>query len=474
MASLYDEKVYVNRTLNLRKIRYLGFDMDHTLVRYHSQAFEELTMRLMLERLVAAGYPKEVSNFPFNYHLAIRGLVIDKKRGNLLKVSRYGAIRQVYHGLQPMEFAEQRKIYGSTYIDLRDSNYSSIDTAFSISTAVLFMQMVQWKDDHPQAGLPSYETIAADLMNAVDSAHRDGSLKGLVRKDLEKYIIRDSQLVQGLERYRKHDKKLFVLTNSEFSYTKLLLDYAINPFLKDHKSWQDLFEFTITFAHKPRFFYEKSKYLKVNPEDGTMVNYDQKLQPGIYQGGCAATFTKDLGLDGDDILYIGDHIYGDILRLKKDSAWRTAMVLEELEEEVLKYKTSEDLQKEIDDSMEEKLPLEDEIVEKQSLRIENGLSPAQDKEIQELQAKVAVMDKKIGELIRKHQASFNAYWGEVMRAGNEESYFAYQTERFACIYMAKLSDLMSLSPRTYFRAPRRPMAHEIQGRQRSSTMDSST
>jgi 5' nucleotidase family len=52
-----------------------------------------------------------------------------------------------------------------------------------------------------------------------------------------------------------------------------------------------------------------------------------------------------------------------------------------------------------------------------------------------------------------------------MRAGNEESYFANQTERFACIYMAKLADFLECSPRTYFRAPRRPMAHEIQSGQ---------
>ena len=29
--------VYVNRTLNLRKIKYIGFDMDHTLVRYNTR-----------------------------------------------------------------------------------------------------------------------------------------------------------------------------------------------------------------------------------------------------------------------------------------------------------------------------------------------------------------------------------------------------------------------------------------------------
>jgi hypothetical protein len=48
-----------------------------------------------------------------------------------------------------------------------------------------------------------------------------------------------------------------------------------------------------------------------------------------------------------------------------------------------------------------------------------------------------------------------------MRAGNEESYLAYQIDRYACVYMPKLSDLLEVSPRTYFRAPRRPLSHEI-------------
>lgn len=458
-----EAKVYVNRTLNLRKIRYLGFDMDHTLVRYDSRAFEKTTQDLVLLKLVAAGYPKVVLELPFDYDLAIRGLVIDKKKGNLLKVSRYGAIRAAYHGIHPIDFSTQKKVYSSTYIDLRDQTYSSVDTAFSISTANLFMQLVDLKDRSPELGLPDYETMASDMMLAVDSAHRDGSLKGVVRKNLENYIVKDEAVVRGLERYRRHEKKLFVLTNSDFHYTKLLLDYAINPFLKDHKDWSELFEFVVTSAQKPRFFIDNLKFLKVNPVDGTMTNHDAPLVPGIYQGGCAETFTRDLGLDGDDILYIGDHIYGDILRLKKDCNWRTAMVVEELEAEIVKYREVEQIQKKIDLLMLEKEPFEAEQVQLISERIEKGLDKNDPKSL-ELQVEVGEIDKQISDLIRKHQASFNKYWGEVMRAGNEESYFAYQTERFACIYMAKLGDLTELSPRTYFRAPRRPMAHEIQKR----------
>lgn len=451
-------KVYVNRTLNLRKIRYLGFDMDHTLIRYDSAAFEKTVYELALQRLAAKGYPREVIALPFDFDLAIRGLVIDRKMGNLLKVSRHSAIRAAYHGTKPLDFATQKEAYSSTYIDLRDQRYSSIDTAFSISTANLFMQLVDYKDKHPT--LPDYASIANDLFAAVDDVHRDGSLKSIVRQNLPKYVIKDEAVVRGLERYRKHDKKLFVLTNSDFHYTKLLLDYAVNPFLKEHKDWSELFEFVITAAQKPRYFYDNLKYLKVNPADGSMTNVDGPLQPGIYQGGCASLFTKGLELDGDDILYIGDHIYGDILRLKKDCNWRTAMVVEDLEAEVKHSRAVAPVQAQIDALMQKKEPLESEHVELVSKRIESGAEKA-DARVQELQQQTGELDKQIAELIKKHQAGFNRYWGEVMRAGNEESYFAYQTERFACIYMAKLGDLLECSPRTYFRAPRRPMAHEL-------------
>ena len=435
--------------------------MDHTLVRYHSRAFEQTTHEMVLKKLQERNYPGAIAQLPFDYDLAIRGLVIDKFKGNLLKVSRHGAIRGAFHGTRAMDFASQKANYSSTYIDLRDTRYTSIDTAFSISTANLFMQLVDLKDRSAQFNLPDYATMSSDLMRAVDDCHRDGSLKGIVRENLSKYIVKDEAVVQGLERFKKHDKKLFVLTNSEFNYTKLLLDYAINPFLREHKHWQDLFEIVITSAQKPRFFFDDLKFLKVNPADGTMTNLEEPLKKGVFQGGCAGTFTRDLGLEGDDILYIGDHIYGDILRLKKDCNWRTAMVVEDLEAEIEKYRDVVPIQKEIDQLMNEKDPLEREHVELVCKKIESG-DATRDTHIQDLQNMISAKDKLIAERIRAYQSHFNKYWGEVMRAGNEESYFAHQTERFACIYMAKLSDLLQQPPRTYFRAPRRPLAHEMQ------------
>lgn len=453
-------KVYVNRTLNLKRIRYIGLDMDHTLIRYYSEEFEHLSHSVMKEKLVKnKNYPEAVKNLKFDYDIAIRGLAIDRKKGNALKLNRHSAIRASYHGLTPLDFKTQQKAYRSTYIDLSDSNYMAVDTTFSISLATLICQLIEMKKTDPGA-LPDFSIIADDVLYVLDEAHRDGSLKEVVKKDLKKFIIKDPALVENLEKFKKHGKKIFIVTNSDFQYTKLLLDYAINPFLKNHKSWMDLFELVVTSAQKPRFFYDDLKFLKVNPTNGTMTNQYDKLQPGVYQGGCATTFTNDLGLEGDEILYIGDHIYGDILRLKKDCGWRTAMVIEELHHEVEANKKAEPINNEIEALMKKKSPMEEELTELMTKKIENNNS-VEDSKIESLQKTISEIDGNISVLIKKQQALYNAHWGQLMRAGNEESYFAYQVDRYACIYMAKLSDLLELSPRTYFRAPRRPLSHEI-------------
>jgi HAD superfamily 5'-nucleotidase-like hydrolase len=454
------QKVYVNRTLNLKRIRYIGVDMDHTLIRYHSEEFEKLSHSVIKEKLIKnKSYPESVRGLTFDYNLAIRGLVVDRKKGNLLKLNRHSAIRASYHGLSPVDFKTQQKMYKSTYIDLSDPSYMAVDTTFSISLATLISQIVELKKTDP-AGFPDYGIIADDVLNMLDEAHRDGSLKEVVKKDLARFIIKDPQVVEGLERYKIHGKKIFVVTNSDYAYTKLLLDYAVNPFLKDHKSWMELFEIVVTFAQKPRFFYDNLKFLKVDPATGSMINYDQQLAPGVYQGGGAQVFTKDLGLEGDEILYIGDHIYGDILRLKKDCGWRTAMVIEELDTEVIANRKCEPIMQEIEALMKKKEPMEDELTNLITKRIEKKID-VEDSRIESLQKQISEIDTHISSLIKKQNTAYNAHWGPLMRAGNEESYFAHQVDRYACVYMTKLSDLLDLSPRTYFRAPRRPLSHEI-------------
>jgi HAD superfamily 5'-nucleotidase-like hydrolase len=434
--------------------------MDHTLIRYNSENFEKLAHRIMLEKLVSEKkYPDSILKLEFSFDRAIRGLVIDEVRGNMLKLSRHAAIRVSYHGLKPIDFKTQSEVYKSTYIDLRDPNYETVDTSFSIAFAGLFMQLVELKETTEKETLPDFHTIAEDLTGVLDRGHRDGSIKDVVRGNLDNFIIKDPEVVQGLERFKQHGKKLFVVTNSDYSYTKLLLDYAINPFLKNHKSWTELFEIVITSAAKPRFFIEDTRFLKIDPNTGLMSNMDKKLECGIYQGGSARIFTNDLNVDPDEILYIGDHIYGDIVRLKKDCAWRTALVVEELERETDLEKQASPIVQQINTMMDQKIPLEVKVDDLISEQIENG-NTAHEADVERLLRDISELDKQISPLIRQQQRLFNPYWGEVMRVGIEESYFAYQVDRFACVYMSRLADLLAVSPRTYFRSMKRPLPHE--------------
>ena len=454
------DPVFVNRILNMKKIKFIGLDMDHTLIRYHTKAFEKVVYQLVVARLVATEkYPADISKFTFNFDQAIRGLVIDSKNGNILKLSRFAAIRQSYHGTFPINFVDQQTIYRSTYVDLGDPNYMVIDTAFSIAFCVLYGQLVDYKDQAIAHQLPNYQEMALDVLHMVDLIHADGSLKSIISQHLDDYVIKDAAVVSGLQRYMRYGKKLFIVTNSEYYYSKLLLDYAINPFLTDGLTWRNLFEFVITSADKPRFFYDNLKFLKINPRNGSMHNCLGIIVPGVYQGGNAKKFTDDLNLNGYEILYIGDHIYGDVLRLKKDCNWRTALVVEELGSEIEGQLQALPTEKKITVAMQEKIDLEQQYTELCSKRIDES-THRYDKPIGLLQKQINILDNQITMFLQEQHKFFNPYWDRVFRAGAEESYFAYQVERYACVYTEKLFNLLNHSPINYFRANRRVLAHD--------------
>ena len=449
--------IFINRVLNMKNIKVIGFDMDYTLVRYNAEAFEGLTHRLAAGRLAElSDYPDEVKDLKFDYQRAIVGLVIDFRNGNLLQVSRHGKVKIAFHGLEPLDYHRQQKIYRETAIDLRDPNFQSLDTSFAISYGVLFSQLVQMKTDG--ADLPGYQQIADDVNHAIDTLHQDDSIKSVLRRNFDDFVIKDPKVAGMLERYKDYGKKLMIITNSDYAYSKALLDYALNPFLKKYGSWQELFDIVITFAEKPRFFEQSSRFLKIDPETETMTNHMEKITDGIYQGGNFAKLERDLGYSGSEILYLGDHIYGDVVTIKKFCSWRTALVLGDLDDEIRGIRDSRELQEEINRLMGEKLKLEREINSLDSRRYEG--ENITHKQLTPLFDSMDELNGKISELLGQYKAYFNPYWGEILRAGFDESRYAEQVEKYACIYMTKVSDLYNYSPKTYFRPYRRIMPHE--------------
>lgn len=441
----------------MKQIKIIGFDMDYTLVRYHTEEFEGLTHQLAAKRLTEQfGYPDSVGKLKFDFNRAIVGLVIDVRNGNLMQVSRHGKVKIAYHGLTVLDYHQQKETYQDMAIDLRSPDFKSLDTSFAISNGVLYSQLVQLKNDGEK--IPAYHQIADDVNNCIDLLHQDDSIKSRVIGDFNKYVITDPDVAKMLERYVDYGKKLMIITNSDYEYSRQLLDYAINPYLKKFKTWQDLFDIVITFADKPRFFERNGRFLKINPVTGLMSNHEGKVDKGIYQGGWFGKLQEDLGYSGSEILYLGDHIYGDVVSIKKTCNWRTALVLGDLESEIAGLVKAAPIQKKIESLMKEKQSLEMEINQLDTRRYEG--EKISYSIINKLFEKMDTLNSEISEYLKKYKAFFNPYWGEILRSGYDESRYAEQVEKYACIYMTKVSDLYKYSPKTYFRPYHRTMPHE--------------
>ena len=80
-------RIFCNRTLNLRSIRAVGFDMDYTLIHYDADEWEREAYAHLKSRLEARGWP--VDGLTFDPKLVALGLVLDLEHGNIVKANSY-------------------------------------------------------------------------------------------------------------------------------------------------------------------------------------------------------------------------------------------------------------------------------------------------------------------------------------------------------------------------------------------------
>lgn len=454
-----EHQIFVNRTLNMNSIKLIGFDMDYTLVTYNVPAFEAKAYEILKEKLIKEyNYPEEIRDFVFDPEFIIRGLVIDTETGDFLKVNRYGFVRVASHGTKFLAFEEQKEKFGPYSIDLTDSRYYIVHTLFSQAEGCMYAQLVDYYEAK-KTGI-NYRRLFTEVRKSLNDAHQEEELKGDVVKHPEKYLIKDRRIVDALVKFKKFGKKLALITNSDYDYSRKVMEYCFGPYLE--KPWLNLFDLVIVSANKPEYFTSRNRYLRVDPETGLLSNFYGQIEwNGLYQGGNATILEKHLNLNPSEILYLGDHILGDVVTLKETIGWRTGLVVQELAEEVPILEQTRQLHAEIAHKMAEKEELEDiTLACREKLWLKTKDSSDARKQLEDLKEKLIKLDDDIRELIFASQKSFNKYWGEVMRAGNEISRFATIVERYACIYMSGIANLYYYSPFKYYRSQRRLLAHD--------------
>src|SRR5262249_3479816 len=202
-----------------------------------------------------------------------------------------------------------------------------------------------------------YDKLFHDIRESIDEAHRDGTILDEVAAHLPRYIDRDPLLAQTLHKLRSAGKKLFLLTNSRWPYTEKMMTYLLGGAMPEYPSFRHYFDVIICASAKPAFFQEARPLMR---RDGAELRpATLPLERGtIAEGGNLHDVEAAIGVTGDRILYVGDHIYGDILRSKKESAWRTAMIIQEMEAEVIAHEACREQHKKSGDLEQRREELE--------------------------------------------------------------------------------------------------------------------
>jgi len=460
-------RIHVNRTLNLRGIRAIGFDLDYTLVHYRTEDWERLAFEHARAGLARRGFPVEDLRFDPGLHTL--GLVMDRELGNVVKANRFGFVKRAAHGTRLLDPEELRATYARVQVDLSEPRWDFMNTLFSLSEAALFAGLVDLLDaGRLPPGLSPRELHQA-VRESLDAAHFEGELKRDILRDPARFVVPDPELPRALLDLRAAGKRLVVITNSELAYARPILEHALDPYLPrgGHRA---LFDLIVVSARKPDFFTGRSPLFEVVDDTGLLR--ELRAVPstgGTCLGGSARHVERWLGCPPEEILYVGDHLFTDVHVTKRLLRWRTALVLRELEGEVAAVARFRGAQAELDRLMAAKEALEGDAdrLRLAALRAEeetNPPGPAPDPaRLRELRAAIRELDQKIGPLSAAASTLGNPRWGLLFRAGNDKSHLARQVERYADVYTARVANFLDVTPFAFLRSGRGGLPHDPPG-----------
>ena len=460
--------VFVNRTLNLNSVEAVGYDMDYTLIPYRTEEWELAAFEHAAA--VLAGWGWDTAGMRFEPDDHIQGLVFDLELGNVVKATRFGYVVRGHHGTRPLTFDELRQAYAEVMVDLGDPRFRFMNTLFSISEASLYAQLVDRLDageariDGGSAGPMGYDELHKVVSAALDQSHTTGALKAAIVADPDRFCALDDDTAGTLLDQRLAGKRLLLITNSEWGYTQPMMSWCFDRAVAAEQAgatWRDLFDVVIVAAAKPGFFSGDAPVFRVvDPVRGLLAPDPGPIRSGeVYHGGSAGLVERSLGLAGRQILYVGDHLFGDVHVSKQVLRWRTALIIREIEAEIAAARGFADGEERLRELMAAKVTLEDELSTLRVDALRNGSSSgsAQNR----LRALLADLDQQIAPLASRAGDLGNPVWGPLMRSGIDKSLFARQVERYADVYTSRVSNLRTRTPFAYLRAGRTTLPHDV-------------
>ncbi|KAG8179759.1 hypothetical protein JTE90_022937 [Oedothorax gibbosus] len=342
-------------TFSLGDYDCIGFDLDHTLCSYHLRPLYDLIYQALASFLVnKRGYPKNLLEEPLDVSFIQKGLVLDKQRGNILKLDCDYRIVKAAHGTKLMSPSDIERVYGAERIwesslgipsllvekgFLREPFYVFKDY-FVTPGAYICARIVDLLDDRNGKPLESY-SFWKDYLNGLHyiydknnfSNGGGGFFPQLVKHPERYFIPRSDSVKQWLRSLRQEGKVVFLVTSSNHDSAQFIAEYALG------KEWRDFFDLVVTFAKKPGFFRKEDRpFLEV--KDGKVIGAVQPSSMGhhtVYTEGnfeglleaCASLSRKK----HPSLLYFGDSLMEDVYAGSKLAGCHTAAIVEEISDD---------------------------------------------------------------------------------------------------------------------------------------------
>eukprot|EP01006_Ploeotia_vitrea_P043245 TRINITY_DN66705_c3_g1_i1.p2 TRINITY_DN66705_c3_g1~~TRINITY_DN66705_c3_g1_i1.p2 ORF type:complete len:535 (+),score=252.86 TRINITY_DN66705_c3_g1_i1:25-1605(+) len=342
---------------SLGEMDWIGFDLDHTLIRYKLHRINSLIYWAQMQFLrheMSHKYDARITSVPFDPMFQERGLLFDKELGHLLKLDAERRVVRATHGMRQLSEDEIAKAYppevlagfdGQRSPD-RSDRFWPLITFFEVPAAYLLSVLVPYVDEADKVAEGRYKRLFNDLIggygynfNEYDKGWYFPILKGDadMSKHIGNYIYKRDEVVEWLKSLRAAGKRLFVVTNSRYDYTNLLGTYAFG------ENWRELFDFVSVHAHKGEFFTEQAKYKSTEDENYTEVRElrdDEDIElNGVFAHGNYKQLHRLISRDvaarcggrAPRVVYFGDHVRTDVRACADHTEWLPVAVVEELE-----------------------------------------------------------------------------------------------------------------------------------------------
>lgn len=130
---------------------------------------------------------------------------------------------------------------------------------------------------------------------------------------------------------------------------------------------------------------------------------------------------------GEEILYVGDHLYADVLRSKRALGWRSCFIMPELPEEMRIFQKQLNLRNSIMElrKLREEFSQYSDFLTREWENSGDDMSEEWERQFFQIEEDDSMIKNKLVDASLEYHSGFHPRWGQMFVAGYQDSRFGY-------------------------------------------------